>query len=60
MSVFLTVRMEQQALDEFKKYCTEKLHRRHSDVVRELVIAATEGRVKIAPTEAMKEIYDEH
>lgn len=57
MSVFLTVRMEQEALDAFKQYCTEKLERRHSDVVRELVIAATEGRIKITPTDAMKEMY---
>ncbi len=57
MSVFLTVRMEQEALDAFKKYCKEKLDRRHSDVVRELIVAATEGRVKIEATEAMKEMY---
>jgi len=57
MSTFLTVRMEKEALDAFKRHCTEKLERRHSDVVRELVIAATEGRVRITPTEAMKEMY---
>jgi hypothetical protein len=60
MSVFLTVRMEQEALDEFRKYCSEKLQRRHSNVVRELVIAATEGRVKITPTDAMKEMYHDN
>lgn len=58
MRTFLTVRMEQQTLDEFKKYCNEKLQRRHSDVVRELIIAIIEGRVKIAATEAMREMYD--
>lgn len=57
MSGFLTVRMTQVDLDNFKRYCTEKLQRRQSDVVRELVIAATEGRVKITPTEATKELY---
>jgi hypothetical protein len=52
--------MEQEALDEFRKYCSEKLQRRHSDVVRELVVAATEGRVKIIPTDAMKEMYHDN
>lgn len=57
MNTFLTVRMDKKALDAFKTHCTEKLERRHSDVVRELVTATTEGRVKITPTESQKEIY---
>ncbi|SPL81343.1 hypothetical protein [Yersinia phage fEV-1] len=57
MNIFLTVRMDKKALEAFKTHCTEKLERRHSDVVRELVTATTEGRVKITPTESQKEIY---
>lgn len=58
MSVFLTVRVEQEELDKFKQYCSDKLGRPHSQVVRELMTAIVEGRLKITPSDKMKELYN--
>lgn len=57
MNTFMTVRMDKEAFEAFKRHCAEQLKRRHSDVVRELITATTEGRVKITPTDFQKEMY---
>lgn len=56
-SVFLTVRMKQSELDGFRQHCQNVLERRHSEVVREMITALMDGRLKIEPTEAQKELY---
>lgn len=56
-NVFLTVRIKQSDLNTFKKHCSEELNRRHSDVVREMMTALIEGRLKIEATDAMKGMY---
>lgn len=56
-SVFLSVRTKQSELDRFRSHCQEELNRRHSDVIREMMTALVEGRLKIEPTEAMKGMY---
>lgn len=56
-SVFLTVRIKQSELDRFKNHCNQELDRRHSDVVREMLTALCEGRLKIEPTKAQKGMY---
>lgn len=56
-STFLTVRVKQSELDCFRDHCQKTLNRRHSDVIREMMTALTEGRLTIEPTEAHKELY---
>lgn len=56
-SVFLTVRMKQPELEDFRQHCQNVLERRHSEVVREMITALMDGRLKIEPTEAQKELY---
>lgn len=58
MSVFLTVRVEQEKMNEFKQYCSEKLKRHHAQVVRELMTAVVEDRLKITTSDEMKELYN--
>lgn len=56
-TIFLTVRMKQSELDLFREHCQEVLKRRQSDVMREMITALIEGRLKIEPTQAYKELY---
>lgn len=54
---FLTVRVDSSELERFKQHCSEKLNRKNSDVIREMITALCDGRLTIKPTEAMKGMY---
>lgn len=56
----LNVRIDKSDKDAFMKKC-EKVGRNYSDVVREMITAFNEGRLKITQTEEqkkMEEYYD--
>lgn len=44
-------------LQEFKHYCKFKLKRPYTDLLREMMVAATQGRLKIEPTEEQKQAH---
>lgn len=58
MNTFITIRIDEDQAEAFKRYCEEQLNRRHSDVIREFITASLEGRLKITPTEKQKEFYN--
>ena len=51
------VRVDPKSHQRFRAKCT-KLNRDYSDMLRELIEAFADGRIKITPTEAAKDIYD--
>lgn len=59
----LHLRVPVNDLKQFRKEAAERYHRDPNDLLRELIKAAAEGRVKIIPTEGqtnqIKELYDE-
>ena len=55
---YLAVRVGKKALRDFKRNC-KNLNRNYTDVIRELIDASNEGRLKITPTEAQKKSQEE-
>jgi hypothetical protein len=55
-------RTKNDDLQSFKAHCKLKLNRNYTDVLREMMIASTQGRLKITPTDeqiqAHGELYD--
>ena len=60
-STTLHVRVPTADLNDFQEKCINDFHRKPNDVLRELIKAAAEGRVKITPTEGQatqnKDLY---
>ncbi len=58
----LFVRVEEDSLETFKVKC--KSLGEYSDVIRDIITAFNEGRLKIKPTDGQKklneELYNEH
>lgn len=55
------IRIPEEDLKTFKEVCSEKFHVDHNDMIRELIVATNEGRIKITPskgqTNQIKELY---
>ena len=45
------VRVNDKAVEKFKKHCEKKLKRDHTDITREMMTALVEGRLTITPAE---------
>ena len=58
----LMLRMNKKRLEDFQKHCSENLKRPYQDIVREMIDATLDGRLKIQPTKEQKiatgELYD--
>lgn len=50
----LFVRVQSSKLAAFKAAAKERYGMEHADLIRELMDAATDGRVKITPTDSQK------
>ena len=60
-STTIHVRVPLDDMMKFNEKCTSDFHRKPNDVLRELIKATSEGRVKITPTEGQatqnKDLY---
>lgn len=55
----LHVRVSSADFAAFKKECKERYHRDHNDLIRELIKATAENRVRIIPTEGQTNQIEE-
>lgn len=55
----LNMRARQKALTAYEKRCKTLLKREPQEVMREIIDAFNEGRVKILPTKAQKQAHKE-
>ena len=52
------MRIDQKLLTDFKKQC-QKMNRQHHDVIKEMITAVVQGRLRIQPTPQQKELYQD-
>lgn len=50
----LSLRIDDETITVFKNKCSDELKRQYQNVVREMIEAFNEGRLKIKPTESQK------
>jgi len=55
----LTIRVNKESLESFKKNCKTIHGKEHSSLIRELIDGVNDGRVKITPTEQQKQAMGE-
>jgi len=58
-STTLHLRIDEDDLTSFKAECATRYNRDHNDLLREMIVAATEGRLKIVPSEGQMNLFSD-
>lgn len=51
------LRIDKDTLHKFREVCEERYGRDHNDMMRELIVAVTEGRVKLKPSAGQQKLF---